>query len=357
MSKILIVDSDKIERMVTNKILSEGLDGVEAIYEAENCDEGVAVLQDCKVDVLILNVAQSTIAMLHLINFARGKNPQLVIILTTVKNEEEIFHALMKLRASDYLLKPFRPEAILRLVEKYVLPIKNNLKIEEKTLNTQRYIEMIGDSIKQCSYKKCIETTKEYIDFVYENCDNINKISEKIVELAETVARLTKSYGPDLQAKLSMHLEKLRFKYDRNGKKYNIYNVLSQMVDDVFDEIEKEYLYSDDDVKKVLNYIDRNIKKGITLDDAAEYINMSSCYFSKFFKKAMKVNFITYVTDRKIEYAKEMLINTDMPIINIAYDLSYNETNYFSKAFKKKVGITPTEYREKYAGIKIPDAV
>ena len=55
------------------------------------------------------------------------------------------------------------------------------------------------------------------------------------------------------------------------------------------------------------------------------------------------------MTDRKIEFAKDMLRSTDMPVINIAYELSYNETNYFSKAFKKKVGMTPVEYRERCA--------
>jgi AraC-like DNA-binding protein len=62
----------------------------------------------------------------------------------------------------------------------------------------------------------------------------------------------------------------------------------------------------------------------------------------------MDINFITYITDRKIELAKDMLLNTDAPISNIAIELSYNEANYFSKAFKKKVGITPSQYREKY---------
>ena len=45
-------------------------------------------------------------------------------------------------------------------------------------------------------------------------------------------------------------------------------------------------------------------------------------------------NYITYVTDSRIEMAKRMLVDTEMPVINIAYELSYNETNYFSKAFK-----------------------
>jgi AraC-like DNA-binding protein len=91
-----------------------------------------------------------------------------------------------------------------------------------------------------------------------------------------------------------------------------------------------------------------DFKRGVTLDMAAAYVGMSASYFSKFFKKYMGVNFITYVTDRKIEAAKDMLVNTDRPVVNIAYDLSYSETNYFSKTFKKKVGVTPTEYREQH---------
>ena len=72
---------------------------------------------------------------------------------------------------------------------------------------------------------------------------------------------------------------------------------------------------------------------------------MSSCYFSKLFKRMTGKNYITYVTDSRIEMAKRMLVDTEMPVINIAYELSYNATNYFSKAFKKKVGVTPSEYR------------
>ena len=66
----------------------------------------------------------------------------------------------------------------------------------------------------------------------------------------------------------------------------------------------------------------------------------------------MGTNFIVYVTDRRIEIAKDMLQNTDMPVINIACELSYNETNYFSKVFKKKVGLSPTEYRQRFIADK-----
>ncbi len=75
---------------------------------------------------------------------------------------------------------------------------------------------------------------------------------------------------------------------------------------------------------------------------------MSSSYFSKFFKRITGVNFVTYMMDGRINAAKSMLTDTDMPVINIAYELSYSETNYSGKAFKKKVGLTTTEYREQH---------
>jgi YesN/AraC family two-component response regulator len=82
---------------------------------------------------------------------------------------------------------------------------------------------------------------------------------------------------------------------------------------------------------------------------------MSSYYLSKIFKKETGVNFVTYLTERKIEIAKDMLANTDVPIINIALDLSYHEPNYFSKVFKKSTGMTPTEYRKERRGIALEE--
>jgi YesN/AraC family two-component response regulator len=120
------------------------------------------------------------------------------------------------------------------------------------------------------------------------------------------------------------------------------------MVDLLFDKMNIKGKMSDDGMKAVVDYIERNLKKGISLEDVANHVNISTYYLSKVFKKEMGVNFITYVTDRKMDIAKEMLVNTDIPVLNIALDLAYNEANYFSKAFKKKTGYTPSEYREKF---------
>ncbi len=97
---------------------------------------------------------------------------------------------------------------------------------------------------------------------------------------------------------------------------------------------------------KATEYIKNNFQKGITLNDVADYVNLSAYYLSKLFKKELGINFIDYITFCRMEKAKKLLKSTDEPIINISIELGYNEPNYFSKVFKKNFGITPSQYRD-----------
>jgi YesN/AraC family two-component response regulator len=101
------------------------------------------------------------------------------------------------------------------------------------------------------------------------------------------------------------------------------------------------------DIRDVKSYIEINIKRNITLDEISNYFNISPYYMSKLFKKKTGTNFVEYVSSRKIDLSKEMLTHTNMRILNIALELGFNEPNYFSKVFKKSVGLTPTDYRNK----------
>ena len=137
--------------------------------------------------------------------------------------------------------------------------------------------------------------------------------------------------------------------------RYDLKIEIMKTIDKVFDRMLDNKETRKNNIEDILNYIDRNCYKDISLDQVGEYANMSSYYLSKIFKKETGVNFVTYLTERKIEIAKDMLANTDVPIINIALDLSYHEPNYFSKVFKKSTGMTPTEYRKERRGIALEE--
>ena len=351
MFRILVVDNGAIDREMTRSVLADRLGDVVEILQAAGREDAQGILSVQRVDLLLADVPLSSAPVKHLVRLARSLNDKVSVILTSVKSGAEMARLADRLGARGYLLKPFRREKLLELVCPLVLENREQNSLAEETRaekDRTLCLASIGSHIHECQYKKSIETAKEYIDFLFRSNENMNIIRGRTVEFITGLAAMGEGHGNEVQQRLNAALERFRLRFDLQSSAFEVAGVAEEMLNIIFAELESRQLYSGDDLKKVLNYIDRNIKRGVTLDMAATYVGMSASYFSKFFKKYMGVNFITYVTDRKIEAAKDMLVNTDRPVVNIAYHLSYSETNYFSKTFKKKVGVTPTEYREQH---------
>ena len=94
------------------------------------------------------------------------------------------------------------------------------------------------------------------------------------------------------------------------------------------------------------DYIRSNYNKDISLDDVSRAVNISPYYFSKIFKENTGENFIEYLTNIRIDKAKELLGTTEYSMKEICSMVGYSDPNYFSRYFKKNVGVTPTEYKE-----------
>lgn len=92
-------------------------------------------------------------------------------------------------------------------------------------------------------------------------------------------------------------------------------------------------------------YIRNNFNRDISLDEVSRVANISPYYFSKIFKEGTGENFIEYLTGIRMEKAKELLSTTEYSMKEICSMCGYSDPNYFSRSFKKNVGVTPTEYK------------
>lgn len=135
-------------------------------------------------------------------------------------------------------------------------------------------------------------------------------------------------------------------------KSEKVIEILDEYIKNNEEHFLKEDLCNEDKLKHAVRYIEKNFKNNITLKDVADYMNFSNTYFSKSFKKYVGVNFNKYITEIRIKEAKRLLEKTSISINDLAFDMGYNEPNYFCKVFKKMEGITPSEYRKKF-GIKV----
>lgn len=98
-------------------------------------------------------------------------------------------------------------------------------------------------------------------------------------------------------------------------------------------------------ITKAKAFIEKHIADEISLDQTADEVGVNPFYLSKLFKEETGSNFIDYVNDARLEKAKNIIRNRDLSIKEVSFDCGYSDQNYFSKIFRRKFGITPTEYR------------
>lgn len=102
-------------------------------------------------------------------------------------------------------------------------------------------------------------------------------------------------------------------------------------------------------IRKAVDYIDEHYAEKISLDEIAGHVGISKYYFSNLFKKEKNINFTSYLNEVRIEKAKLLLKNPQTTVSQVYCQVGFNDQQYFSRTFKKYVGMTVTEYRNKNA--------
>ena len=101
-------------------------------------------------------------------------------------------------------------------------------------------------------------------------------------------------------------------------------------------------------VQKVKDYIDANFKDDIRLQELADLANMTPTAFSRFFKLRTGKSISEYIIDVRLGHAARMLADSTMAVVEICYRCGFNNISNFNRIFKRKKGLTPTEFRENY---------
>ena len=112
---------------------------------------------------------------------------------------------------------------------------------------------------------------------------------------------------------------------------------------------EGQDLLSDSLYEKTVRYIEQNYADRLTLDKIAEQMHASKSYLSRLYKSRSGRNLFDDILSRQIEKAKEYLITTDWKIYRISEKVGFEDAGYFSRVFKKQCGLSPKEFKRKYA--------
>ncbi|WP_280531338.1 AraC family transcriptional regulator [Paenibacillus castaneae] len=99
-------------------------------------------------------------------------------------------------------------------------------------------------------------------------------------------------------------------------------------------------------IRKAVIYIQHHFRESITLQDVSSHVGFSMNYFSECFRKQTGMTFQVHLQEKRLQFAQALLCSTTLPITEICYAAGFNTIPNFEKAFKKRFGQPPRDYRK-----------
>jgi two-component system response regulator YesN len=408
--KVMIVDDEMIVRVGMKSIINWQQFGFELVGEAGNGKEALADINEYDPDIVITDIKMPIMDGLSLIEEAR-KLPKIpMFIILSNYNEFDIVKEGMKLGAVDYILKyKMSSEQLLKILNDTRDKIEKSSKnIEEKkqidyqiqknipVMRRRFFNDMINDdSINEREFNQikdflairfdlssvCCMTIKfkNYHELELMDEKDMAMINISIISITEEIITdcfegycIDMSFGEycvilsmkkglakindqlietrnRLNEMLYSYLN-LRFRITFGPASQGIAGIRSsyrealKIMDPQSDRLNENYHST---ILKAKEYIEKNYDKDLMTQDVANYVNLSRSYFSMLFSEYMNICCSDYITKVRIDKAKDLLENTDYKVYKISELIGYGDCHYFSRVFKKVVGVTPLEYRIK----------
>jgi len=98
-------------------------------------------------------------------------------------------------------------------------------------------------------------------------------------------------------------------------------------------------------VRDAMQFVDEHLHEAIGMSQVAERLHLNPSYFSVLFKEQTGITFSEYLSRKRIQRAKELLVQTNLPVADIAERVGYQTAKYFIKVFKSYEDVSPTQYR------------
>lgn len=189
------------------------------------------------------------------------------------------------------------------------------------------YRQVNDDIVKLDSFEDVVNGYRIFIDMIIEKLIALKLMNtdELLILKSDTDEKMTSSTDiNELEKQIDLFFDKIALNIDERNKTKKYSNIL-----------------------RIREYIDENYSnRDISLDAVAKQVGISPSYLSRLFKEEMSMSFVDYINQIRIEKAKYLLINSDIPVKDIGYQTGFYSMQNFFRVFKKLTYITPGNYRQ-----------
>lgn len=333
MIKVLIVDDEELERRALKIILTRLYGAGLELYEAETVTEAVTTATASEPDVVLLDIKVPGSDGLRGAKILKSRFPGVKVAIVTAHTEYEYAHLAMRFSVDEYLLKPARPQTIATAIDRM---LSQNTEAGLDTTGTMRELEaaLMSGNYQQSRY--LFQRSAALLD---ERLDSCKTWASAVLTLLENTRRVYNIEGVEF---MSSAMEDLNAEREVGPVIEGVRSCMEQIFEDI---INSKLAKLGSKLDYAVEYIEKNLHREITLGEVARFMNTSPHYFSRIFKRNYSQSFIDFVTDRRMVQAVIWFRNTDKTITEAALELGYSEANYFSKVFRRRIGVPPSEFK------------
>jgi AraC family transcriptional regulator len=98
-------------------------------------------------------------------------------------------------------------------------------------------------------------------------------------------------------------------------------------------------------LNRVLDHIEENLGGELRMTELAKLAHLSAAYFFHSFRRAVGISPARYLSNRRVEQAKQLMLRTDRSLAQIAHECGFYDQPHFNRVFRRRVGTTPTAWR------------
>ena len=182
----------------------------------------------------------------------------------------------------------------------------------------------------------------------FHNAGNLDVIKARSLELVVVISRAAVESGASLEKMLGLNYEvigRLSQIQEFDELCHWLVRVLDAMMDAIYDvrNVRSARLLAD-----VMSYIREHHAENLSLEGVAAQVHLSPFYLSHLFREELGITFVEYLTRVRIERAKNLLKDGSLSIVAVSAMVGYEDPGYFSKVFKRSVGLPPNQYRKSF---------
>jgi len=368
---VVIIDDEPWTREVVRCLGKWEEYGLQVVGEASDGESGLQLIRQIKPDIVITDVHMPHLNGLDLIRTLREEDCTAAVIFISGYDEFEYVKRALVLGAVNYILKPIKEEELNDQLKTCIENIEKQKNRElEKMTFTGDFINaywakdfyMLRNDISEAlrgrekvilkkKFGEIEQISSNTIAFNQrkEGMEGVSIEREQMVgiyySLINVLHRYIHSYGYTLSEIFGDKNTSFVFGQQSSINEmltfiFSLYTVAMDKVEDL--QRNKNRL----DIEMIKTYIDENYCDGITLEETANRFYISKEYLSKLFKLRTGEGFSEYVTSKRMNKAKELICDLEIPLKDVSDMMGYVDLAHFYKAFKKYFGKTPGVLRE-----------